>query len=36
VAIADKLNAGVEGDKPRLAKAEQITRDQYLIERGPR
>jgi hypothetical protein len=36
VAIADKLNAGVEGDGKRLAKAEQITRDQYMSEREPR
>jgi hypothetical protein len=37
VAMAKKLNADVEGkDKPRLANAEQITRDQYLREREPR
>lgn len=31
-AAADQLNADVEGDGPRKAKAEQITRDQYLKE----
>jgi hypothetical protein len=30
---AEKLNADVKGDRPRLAKAEQITRDNYLNER---
>ena len=32
-ADARKMNADVKGDKPRRASVQQITHDQYLLER---